>query len=102
MLRKTCRYRDVLGELVSDLGGDDLLSEAQRQLCRRATTLALQCEHWDAAAASGESVDWDLYARTSGHLRRIFETIGLERRARVVSSPIVEHFRRRPPEWTAP
>jgi len=84
VLRKARRFRDVLAELTCDLGGDDRLSEAQRQLCRRAATLALQCEHWDAAAASGETVDWDLYSRTSGHLRRIFETLGVERKARDV------------------
>jgi hypothetical protein len=37
-LRKARRYRDVLAELVSDLGGNGRLSEAQRQLCRRAAT----------------------------------------------------------------
>jgi hypothetical protein len=34
------RFRDILGQLVSDLGGSDRLSEAQRQLCRR---VALMC-----------------------------------------------------------
>jgi hypothetical protein len=43
-------------------------------LCRRAVTPALQCEHWDAAAA-GQKVDWDLYSRSSGQFRRIFETL---------------------------
>jgi hypothetical protein len=29
------RYRDILGQLVSDQGGADRLSEARIQLCRR-------------------------------------------------------------------
>jgi hypothetical protein len=32
------RFRDVLAEIVSDLGGPDMLSEGQRQLARRAAT----------------------------------------------------------------
>jgi hypothetical protein len=101
-LRKARRYRDILAELIADLGGNSILSEAQRQLCRRAATLALQCEHWDAAAADGAAVDWDLYSRTSGHLRRIFETLGIERKQRDVStSAVLEHFRR-PPHRRAP
>jgi hypothetical protein len=76
VLRKARRYRDILAELVSDLGGDACLSEAQRQLCRRAVTLSLQCEHWDAAAAAGKDVDWDLYSRTTNTLRRVLEAIG--------------------------
>ncbi len=86
-LRKVRRYSDILAEMISDLGGADVLSEAQRQLCRRAVTMALQCEHWDAAAASGEMVDWDQYSRVAGHLRRIFETLGLERKPRTDVAP---------------
>ena len=68
--------------MIADMGGADLLSEAQRQLVRRAVTMALQCEHWDHAAASGEAVDWDLYSRTTNTLRRTLEAIGLKRVAR--------------------
>ncbi len=101
VLRKTRRYRDVFDALVSDLGGNDFLSEAQIQMCRTAATMALQREHWDAAAAAGETIDWDLYGRLAGHLRRIFEVLGIERKQRVVSSQVVEHFRR-PPERLVP
>ncbi len=86
-LRKARRYRDILSLMVDDLGGAGVLSEAQRQLCRRAVTMALQCEAWDAAAAAGERVDWDLYSRLSGHLRRIFEATGLERKPRTDVAP---------------
>lgn len=86
-LRKVRRYRDILAEMVDDLGGMGVLSEAQRQMCRRAVTMAMQCEAWDAAAAASETVDWDLYSRVSGHLRRIFETLGLERKPRPDVAP---------------
>jgi hypothetical protein len=84
LLRKTRRYRNVLGQIVSDRGGEDLLSEAQKQLCRRAVTMSLQCEHWDAAAAAGQEVDWDLYSRTTNTLRRTLEPLGLQRVPRQV------------------
>jgi hypothetical protein len=87
-LRKARRYMDVLSAIVSDLGGEDRLGEAQRQLCRRAVTLSLQCEHWDAAAAVGAHVDWDLYSRTTNTLRRLLESIGLERKMKPADQPL--------------
>ena len=79
LLQKSRRYRDILNEMIGDMGGEAMLSEAQRQLLRRAVTLSLQCEHWDHAAAVGEEVDWDLYSRTTNTLRRMLESIGLKR-----------------------
>jgi hypothetical protein len=81
-LCKERRYRDILANLVSDLGGADHLTEAQQQIARRAVSLSLQCEHWDAAAVVGQPVDWDLYGRTSNTLRRLLESLGLERVAK--------------------
>jgi hypothetical protein len=34
------RWRDVLAEIISDLGGADLLSEGQKQLARRCATIS--------------------------------------------------------------
>ena len=34
------RFRDVLAEIIGDLGGADVLSEGQRQLARRAATIS--------------------------------------------------------------
>jgi len=45
------RYRDVLAQLVSDLGGDP--SEAQHLIARRAATLAVWCEQEEAVLAGG-------------------------------------------------
>src|SRR3984893_17129866 len=38
------RFRDIIETVTSDLGGKDLLSEAQRQLIRRASALSIMCE----------------------------------------------------------
>ena len=49
------RFADILAEIVSDLGGADQLSEAQRQLARRAASLSLACERIEAVVCDGSS-----------------------------------------------
>ena len=49
------RFRDILAEIVSDLGGHDGLSEAQRQLARRGASLSLACERLEAIICGGTS-----------------------------------------------
>jgi hypothetical protein len=48
------RYRDILGQLVSDIGGDP--SEAQ-SICRRAATLAVWVEQAESAMAGGAALN---------------------------------------------
>lgn len=81
------RFRDLCESHASDLGGDETLSQAQKSLIRRGAALAAQCEALEAKmAAETISVDeLDLYNRLSGNLRRILESIGLERRPRDVT-----------------
>jgi hypothetical protein len=50
------RFRDVLEQIIADIGGPDGLSEGQRQLARRAATLALECERLELRAVSGKSM----------------------------------------------
>jgi hypothetical protein len=38
------RWRDLLGEIINDLGGADILSEGQKQLARRCATISIACE----------------------------------------------------------
>jgi hypothetical protein len=49
------RFADILGAVVSDLGGSDQLSEGQRQLARRAASLSLACERLEAVICGGTS-----------------------------------------------
>jgi len=84
------RLRDLIALYTSDLGGEDFVSEAVRCLIRRAAMLQLQCELLDQrfAQAGGEATSAQLidYQRTSSALRRILESLGLERRAKPVMS----------------
>jgi hypothetical protein len=85
------RFHDLVVGHVADLGGADLLSEAQFSLIRRAAAIECELERLDARLSLGDPVDMDSYARVAGHLRRIFETLGLKRVARDVTlSPMSE------------
>ena len=79
------RWRDVVAEITSDLGGADLLSEGQRQLARRAATISIACERMEGEAANGREIDLDEYGRLTDRLGRAFHRLGLERCPRDVT-----------------
>ena len=84
------RFRDLLAAHVEDLGGPDMVSEAERSLLRRASALEVELERLEARfAAAGDGgpdvADLDLYQRTTNTLRRLLDTVGLERRSRDVT-----------------
>jgi hypothetical protein len=88
------RLRDLIGIHLSDLGGNDAVSEAERSIVRRAATLTVELERLEAAfAEAGEAQpdQLDLYQRTAGNLRRLLESVGLERRPRDIT-PTLEQY----------
>jgi hypothetical protein len=85
------RWRDLFEAHAADLGGADSLSEAQRSLIRRCATIEVQLEQIEAQLAQGRSSDLSTYATAAGHLRRIFETLGIERKPRDVT-PTLEQY----------
>jgi hypothetical protein len=84
------RYHDLVVRHVRDLGGPDILSEAQLSLIRRATSLECELERLDALLSTGVEVNLDEYGRASSHLRRLFEVLGIERKCRDVTVDGVE------------
>ncbi len=89
------RMRDLIELHVSDLGGVDACSNAERALVRRAACLSLECELLESqfatdGQASPQSLD--LYQRTSNSLRRLLESLGLERRQRDVTPASVSAY----------
>jgi hypothetical protein len=84
------RFHDLVIGHVSDLGGADLLSEAQFSLIRRAAAIECELERLDARLSIGEPIDLDSYGRCAGHLRRLFETLGVERKPRDVSPSLAD------------
>jgi hypothetical protein len=85
------RFQDLYEDLGSDLGGLDLLSEAQKQMIRRAATLSAESERQEAEWANGRPFDLAAYSTTANCLRRIFETLGMERRSRDVT-PTLQNY----------
>ena len=87
------RYRDILAQLVSDLGGDP--SEAQAIIARRAATLAVWCEQCEADMASGKPIDIGEFTTATNALRRLLSDLGLERRARDITPTLNEYLQAR-------
>jgi hypothetical protein len=73
------RFRDLVEAHVTDLGGSDALSEAQKSLIRRVATIECELERYEGLLSQGQEVSLDEYARAASHLRRLLETLGLRR-----------------------
>ncbi len=81
------RKRDLIELHLSDLGGAENTSEAERAIIGLAATLKVELEQLDckfAQAGGAAPQDLDLYSRVSGNLRRMLESLGLERRPKPV------------------
>ena len=79
------RFADVLGEIAADIADDHGLSEAQRQLVRRAATLCIACEKLEGEAAAGNDIDLDVYGKMVDRLGRTFQRLGLKRKHPVIN-----------------
>ena len=64
------RFKDVLEQILADMGGAEHLSEAQRQLCRRAATLSIAAEAMESDAIGNKPFDVDLYGQLTDRLGR--------------------------------
>lgn len=85
------RWRDISGQITADLGGEPL-SEAQRQLVRRATTIAVQCEVMEFEAANGRPIDLDTYGQLTDRLGRVLSRLGIKRQPRDVTPSVAEYI----------
>jgi hypothetical protein len=64
---------------VADLGGPELLSEAQISICRRASAMECELEAMEARMSEGQPIDIDQYGRLTGRLCRMLELVGIRR-----------------------
>jgi len=89
------RFRDLLALHLGDLGGADVASEAEKAIARRAACLIVELEGLEQkfpTQGASEGGQLDQYQRTSNTLRRLLETLGLERRPRDVTTPTVAQY----------
>jgi hypothetical protein len=97
------RFKDLLALYITDLGGDDSITEAERSIIRRAALLATETERLESKfALAGEASlsELETYARVANAQRRLLESVGLKRRTRTkdVTPSLDEYLRRRPTE----
>jgi hypothetical protein len=89
------RCKDLIAIHLADLGGANNASAAERSLVRRACVLTVELERLEAKFASAGQAsadDLDLYQRTVGNLRRLFEVVGLKRVPLDVTPPPVDAY----------
>jgi hypothetical protein len=93
------RLRDLMGLHLTDLGGADRASEAERSIVRRAATLTVELERLelrfaqaDFAGQAPDPADLDLYQRTANSLRRLLESVGIERRPKDVVPSVASYL----------
>jgi hypothetical protein len=83
------RMRDVIELHISDLGGVDAASEAERSIIRRIATLTIELERLEAKFSTTNTPrdsDIELYQRLANTLRRLLEAIGIKRVPRDVTT----------------
>lgn len=73
------RWRDLVELTALDLGGPDKLTQLQKQLIRRAASLGVACETMEAQLVQELPVDLSAYGQLSDRLRRICETLGIDK-----------------------
>lgn len=80
------RAKDLVQGLESDLGGGDDLTVAVKQLVQRAAVLGAIIEHQEAMWLAGLRLDVNEHLAAINAQRRVLATVGLERRARNVTT----------------
>jgi hypothetical protein len=89
------RAKDLIHDHLSDLGGFDNASAAEKSITRRVAVLSVELENLEArfaTAGSATADDLDLYQRTANSLRRLLEAVGLHRRAKDITPPSVSDY----------
>lgn len=82
------RMKEIIADHISDLGGLDAVSVAERSIVRRVATLTIQLEKLETRFAEDPTVGertLDLYNRTSANLGRLLDRLGLKRKTRDIT-----------------
>jgi hypothetical protein len=90
------RAKEIIADHISDLGGIENCSAAERSIVRRASTLTVELERLEAKfATAGEAstADLETYQRCANTMRRLLEAVGLRRRPRDVTPTLGELLR---------
>jgi hypothetical protein len=91
------RFRDLIAQHTMALGGESNVSQAQLSLIRRAAALTVELERWETRFADDDGAKplaLDQYQRCLNSLRRVLESLGLERKSRDITPEIVAKVRK--------
>jgi hypothetical protein len=92
------RCKDILASHLSDKPD---ATAAEQAIIRRAAVLIVELERLErqfALAGEADPETLDLYGRVAGNMRRLLESVGLERRAREVVPDPLQYAREHVPE----
>ena len=84
------RFREIVGQLVADIGGDP--SQAQAAVIQRAATLVVWAESAEAEFARTGELDIQSFTTATNALRRLLADVGLERRMKDATPPLHEYL----------
>jgi hypothetical protein len=93
--RRTAAYRrtaETIDAIEVDLGGADMLSTMERQVVRHVALIGSMIEDLGARWLAGEGIDPVMFATLSNAERRLYEAVGLQRRAKNVTPPSVADY----------
>ena len=97
---KARKWRSLVAQGI-DPAVEEEITAAERSIVRRAATLTVELERMEGAFASaGEATPeaLDLYSRTAGNLRRLLESVGLQRRAKDITPDLRDYVSARSAE----
>jgi hypothetical protein len=86
------RAKDVLSQHLADKPD---ATAAEQAIIRRAAVLIVELERLErqfALAGEADPMTLDLYGRVAGNMRRLLESVGLERRARDCGPTLQEYL----------
>jgi hypothetical protein len=91
------RYKGLVYDIAADAGGIETLSELRLALVRRSAAIIIEIEKLEGRLARGDdTVDVDLLGRLTGHLRRLSETLGLDRITRDITPNLADIIAQNP------
>ena len=79
------RFRDLVGQISTDLGGIDTLAESKLQLCKRFAAACVLSEEMESRLARGIEIDISEHAQLCSTLVRIANHIGIDRVPRPIN-----------------
>jgi hypothetical protein len=87
------RFKDIIGQIITDQGGIDACAESRLQLVRRFAAAAVLAERLESRIANGEDIDIAQHAVLCSTLVRIGARIGINRRLRNIVPDPLEYAR---------